>query len=570
MFPVVARWLISALLLCGVYFAHAAQERYDYDGLGRLIRVIDEQGRVTDYVYDAAGNILQVIAGAAAQAPVISAILPNTLRRGETRAFQITGTGLTGAHLSAADPGLDITSLRVSARQILFNLTATMSAAIGSQLLTLSNAAGSTTVAITVNPVQPVLGMTPLPIAVPPTGAARSFFVSLSTPDNIAHVINIASANPAIATVSPASVTFIAGQTEAVVSIAGVSAGTTAINLTSATLPSTSVPVFVTSEFTGITTSFAQPLGVTLESAPGGTSTLVGPIVSPNVGVALGPYIAAVTPGVLVIGTGPTPVVISGAGLQGVTGVSIQPADGLSLGAISIAPDGLSVTVPVSVAADAPRTVRKVILTGAQQPYLPSRPDANQLLIAVPAPELSSIDPLVIAAGTTSATFTVRGRNLQNAQRVNISPPDHISLAAPPVVNADGTLLTTGISIALVATTGDRIVSVTTPSGTSSGVASPANTLRVVSEIQSIVTPVIAPLVGVVLGEPAPPTTSLSTYSSHVGVTFGPTISARTPGAAIIGETVQLTLNGSELQAVSAVELIPSTGVTVGAPSVSG
>lgn len=569
MLPVVARFCLSIILLCGVYFAHAAQERYDYDGLGRLIRVIDEQGRVTEYVYDAAGNILQVIAGAAAQTPTITTISPNTLRRGETRAFQITGTGLTGANLSVADPGLDITNLRVSATQVLFNLTATTSAVFGSQVLTLSNAAGSTTTTIAVNPLQPKVGMTPLPIAVPPTGAARSFFVSLSSPDNIAHVINLASANPAIATVAPASVTLAAGQTEAVVSIAGQTAGTTAINLTSATLPGTSVPVFVTSEFTGITTSFAQPVGVTLESAPGSISTSIGPIVSPHVGVVVGAHIAAVTPSVLVIGTGPTRLVISGAGLQGVTGVSIQPADGLTLGAVSVAPDGLSVTAPVSVAADAPRTVRKVVLAGAQQPYLPSRPNANQLLIAVPAPELSSIDPLVIATGTTSATLTVRGRNLQNAQAVNITPSNGISVGAPPVVNADGTVLTTGISVPLITPVGERIVSVITPSGTSSSVPSPANTLHVVSEIQSTVTPVIAPLVGVVLGDVAPPTTSLNAYSNLVGVTFGPTVRARTPGAGIIGETVQLTFSGSELQSVSAVELIPGTGVTVSSPGVS-
>ncbi len=569
MASVVARFCLSIILLCGTHFAHAAQERYDYDGLGRLIRVIDEQGRVTEYVYDAAGNILQVVAGTAAQAPVITAISPNSIRSGEARAFQITGTGLTGAHLSAADTGLDITNLRVSSTQVLFDLTATMSAALGPQLLTLSNAAGSATAAITVNPLQPRLGMTPLPIAVPPTAAARSFFVSLSSLDNIAHVINLASANPAIATVTPASVTLAPGQTEAVVSIAGLTAGTTAINLTSATLPGTSVPVFITSEFTGITTSFALPLGVTLDVAPGATSTAVGPIVSPHVGVAVGSYIAAVTPSVLVIGTGPTPLVVSGANLQGVTGLTIQPADGLTLDTLSVAADGLSVTIPVSVAAAASRTVRKVVLTGAQQPYLPVRPDANQFLITVPAPELLSIDPLVTATGTTSATFTVRGRNLENTQAVNITPSNGISIGTPPVVNAEGTVLTTGITIALSATTGDRIVSVTTPSGSSSAVASPANTLRVVSEIQSIVTPVIAPLVGVVLGDAAPPTTSLSAYSNLVGVTVGPTVSARTPAAGIIGETVQLTLSGSELHGVSTVELIPGTGVTVGTPSVS-
>jgi len=52
----------------------AGEERYDYDALGRLVRVIDEQGRVTEYVYDAAGNILQVIVSGtgSAQPPAVT------------------------------------------------------------------------------------------------------------------------------------------------------------------------------------------------------------------------------------------------------------------------------------------------------------------------------------------------------------------------------------------------------------------------------------------------------------------------------------------------------------------
>src|SRR5215212_10909121 len=94
--------LLGALvLLLSPQAAFAGEERYDYDGLGRLIRVIDEQGRVTEYVYDAAGNILQVITGqGGAQGPTVTAISPSNIRRGETRAFQITGTGLSGAHVT--------------------------------------------------------------------------------------------------------------------------------------------------------------------------------------------------------------------------------------------------------------------------------------------------------------------------------------------------------------------------------------------------------------------------------------------------------------------------------------
>src|SRR3954470_13160742 len=73
-----AQLLVAACVALGALPSHApaAQERYDYDALGRLIRVIDEQGRVTQYVYDAAGNILQVITGGTAQAPTVTSIAP--------------------------------------------------------------------------------------------------------------------------------------------------------------------------------------------------------------------------------------------------------------------------------------------------------------------------------------------------------------------------------------------------------------------------------------------------------------------------------------------------------------
>jgi len=203
-------WLAFVLSLVGA-LAHAGDERYDYDALGRLIRVIDEQGRVTEYVYDPAGNLLQVLTGTGgAQAPSIASIAPARMRRGETRAIQISGTGLTGAHVSVTASGLSVSNLSSSATLVNFTLAASAGAPLGAQAITVSNAGGTATTSIAIDPVLPTLGMSPLPIALPPAGT-RNFFVSLSNADGIAHVVNLASANAAIATVSPASVTFAAG-----------------------------------------------------------------------------------------------------------------------------------------------------------------------------------------------------------------------------------------------------------------------------------------------------------------------------------------------------------------------
>lgn len=54
----ITTFLLCVLFLVAGTVASAAQEKFDYDPLGRLVRVVDEQGRVTNYVYDPAGNLL--------------------------------------------------------------------------------------------------------------------------------------------------------------------------------------------------------------------------------------------------------------------------------------------------------------------------------------------------------------------------------------------------------------------------------------------------------------------------------------------------------------------------------
>lgn len=122
--------------MCGLP-SFAGEERYDYDALGRLVRVIDDQGRVTEYVYAAAGNILQVtVSGAgSAQPPAVASASPTSVRRGETAAFEITGTNLTGAQVATPDPGLDISGLQTSATLITFSLTVSATAALGSHVI---------------------------------------------------------------------------------------------------------------------------------------------------------------------------------------------------------------------------------------------------------------------------------------------------------------------------------------------------------------------------------------------------------------------------------------------------
>src|SRR5262245_9426720 len=104
--------------------AFAGTERYDYDPVGRLVRVIDEQGRVTEYVYDAAGNILQVINSGAGSAlpPSIVSINPTQIRAGSSAAATITGANFNGVTITPDHVGLDISAFARTATQLTFNL----------------------------------------------------------------------------------------------------------------------------------------------------------------------------------------------------------------------------------------------------------------------------------------------------------------------------------------------------------------------------------------------------------------------------------------------------------------
>jgi YD repeat-containing protein len=544
-----------------------AQERYDYDALGRLVRVIDEQGRVTEYVYDAAGNILQVITGGTAQAPAIASIAPASVNRGDTAQVVITGSGLVNSEVSASDAGLAISGVQASNTQVTFSLAVALTAALGPQTITLTNAAGSASASITINPVLPKLGMAPQPVAVPPDASTHNFLVTLSAADSADHAVSVSSANTAIATVSPASVTITAGQTQATVSVSGKSAGTTAIDLASAGLASTSVPVFVSTDFTGISTRFAPSVGVVVQTT-GTASTSISPLASKLVGIAKGAYIDGVAPGALGIGTGPTSVVISGRELGGVSAVAISPPDGLTLGTISVAPDGRSVSVPVTVASNAPTTSRKIVLSGSQQPYIAARAGADQLLITLPPPGIQSIDPLYATPGTTGATLTIRGSNLQGIQAVTLVPGTGISVDAAPSASADGSVATVRFSVAPLAPAGSHVVIATTPGGSSGATATAANTFTVVNAIDAVFTPIASPLLGVVVQSNAPPP-GLTSFSPPLGVAVGPVVTSVSPAVGIIGQTTALTIGGGSLQGVTAVQLSPADGLTVDTPVAS-
>lgn len=288
---------VLRLALCGLAMvvatigavALAGTERYDYDALGRLVRVIDEQGRVTEYVYDPAGNILRVVVSGAgsAQPPSVATVTPDAVRRGETRSIVVTGTGLFGSQVSTTDPALSLSSLQSSGTQISFDLTALADALLGITTLSVINAAGSTSVAVTVNPLLPTLALDPEPITLVTNGSAREFTVTLSNEDNIQHVVSVTSGDTAIATVSPTSLTFLPGETSKLVSVTPLALGRTTLELSGTGLATVSIPLGVGPALLGETVSVSRPLSVHLRAATPGAPAGNAMAVSRSVSVHL-------------------------------------------------------------------------------------------------------------------------------------------------------------------------------------------------------------------------------------------------------------------------------------------
>lgn len=569
-FSLLAIPLMAAALLTAAP-SQAASERYDYDALGRLIRVIDAGGRVTEYDYDAAGNIRAVRTGgsAATLQPTITGVVPSGFRKAEAVQITVTGTNFVGARLNSADPEIDITNVAATATQFRFTASATDVAVPGTKNFTIANAAGTAAFTLTLAPQLPQATFSPQPIALPPDNTPRSFNVVLSNADTIAHTVNLTTDNAAVATVTPPSVTFAAGETSKTIQITGRIGGLTTVRTSSTTIASASAPVFVTTDFAGVRTTYAPMVGVIFDAPPVGTPLDINGLLSAAVGVTVGPYFNSLAPRALVRGQ-TTRLTISGGALQGVNAISILPAAGISISNLAAASDGLSVAIDVAVAADAAIVQRQLVLAGTAGPYRPSSANADRIWVVDGAPIITAIDPFQAAPGTTGITFRLYGRNLHAAERILIAPISNVRISTAFTVNSTGTEIVGGIEVPLNARVGSYPVQVETPAGISDATATPANTFVVVNEIQSVFAPIYAPLVGVSNGTPTGGTLTGPLFSESVGVTYGTAISNVAPRSGTIGQTVTLTFAGTDLTGVTAVQITPSTGLTIAAPVVTG
>ncbi|OQW33082.1 MAG: hypothetical protein A4E19_06980 [Nitrospira sp. SG-bin1] len=149
-------WVI--VLLLSPVSVLADQTQYIYDDLGRLSQVIDGQGNVATYTYDAVGNLLSITRNTGGiGAPTITAFTPNTGNAGTSVNVSLTGTNLTGASLATSNSGILVRNVVTTPTSITATFQIAFSAAAGPATVTVTTTTGSATTSFSVNASAPVL-----------------------------------------------------------------------------------------------------------------------------------------------------------------------------------------------------------------------------------------------------------------------------------------------------------------------------------------------------------------------------------------------------------------------------
>ena len=259
--------------------------------------------------------------------------------------------------------------------------------------------------------------------------------------------------------------------------------------------------VTLTSSAGAIVTPVASPLlGVQLlDGGAPPPPTSVGPIVSPSLGVlvqdgappaapslmlagaplgvAIGPVATGIEPNGFVPGTTAT-LTVRGYALGAATGVSVNPATGITVDLPNIAPDGSTISLPITLSPDAPAVVREVIVSSASGKIPFADSTASRFKVGLGVPSFDSITPILAQQGDR-ITLTIRGANFLGATAVIATPVEGIQVSNTPVVNSSGTQIIVELQISSSASLGSRVIQVVVPGATSSAEAAPANTFTV-------------------------------------------------------------------------------------------
>lgn len=135
--------------------ANAQSIVYFYDDLGRLKRVIDQNGDVATYNYDAVGNILSIERGPGScpvGPPSVGAVTSRTCFAGAGCQVSIDGQSLLGAGIRSDDPRIAVTDCRTDCQRITCVVTATPDTPSGPVDVAITTPLGAATAAVEIFP----------------------------------------------------------------------------------------------------------------------------------------------------------------------------------------------------------------------------------------------------------------------------------------------------------------------------------------------------------------------------------------------------------------------------------
>lgn len=319
-------------------------------------------------------------------------------------------------------------------------------------------------------------------------------------------------------------------------------------------------------------TIHSPALGVRITAAPAPARRM--DLSSNLLGVFRGRGISQLQPNVLEIGQTGQILTVQGYGLTAVSNRSFAPATGITITNSNAATDGRSLTLTVDVAANAVAGTRNLVLTDATGKAFPDlTPQASAVLLRADAPRIDSITPALVSTGA-SYTITVRGANLrgiptpasfQPEPTVSLTPATGLAIGTDVSANAAGTEVRFTLTVQADAPLTPRLLQIQTESGLSSAILAPNNTLRLIQgNLRLIESIVSAPLI---VARPNNTPRTIELASGYLGVARGPVVTSLQPGFLSPGETAELTLLGSQLQATTGVQFQANTGLSIVADS---
>ena len=187
--------------------------------------------RIVEYEYDGAGNIVRIFTQEQSALPVVSPLDPEFINIGRTITVTATGSSLLGVDITTDVTGLTINAISSTSSDLTFELTASDQATPGDAIIKFSTGLGEVEQTIFVAETPPTLTTNPSPIAIEDDNATTIVSLIFSVPRPEDETYTISTTDVAIADVTAGSFTILAGQTLVDISLTGVSAGATSLDV---------------------------------------------------------------------------------------------------------------------------------------------------------------------------------------------------------------------------------------------------------------------------------------------------------------------------------------------------